>query len=281
MTDMNSRIHLSLLHPRLFHGLALVEAIIQPDAPPGPNAALPSTLRKDLWPSRATAEASFRSNPFFKTWEPRVLENYLRYGLRDTPTKLYPAPQKKDNSIPSVTLTTTKHQEAWSYLRSNFVDTPDDDTAHLVAAKVDKEGAKRLFHCPDMLITFHNLPYVRPNLLWVFGTTSHLNASAEEQDEKVARSGIGLGGSGGTELGRVEKKTIEGGHMLPFEKVEDCACVLATWLETQIEDFRRIEDFWQRFRSGRSDRDMTTLSKEWMEKIRFSPKTRRDDRFKL
>lgn len=275
------RIHLSLLHPRLFHSLALVEPVIQPEDPIGPNAALPSTFRKDLWPSRAIAEASFRSNPFFKAWEPRVLENYLRYGLRDTPTKLYPASQKNDTDIGSVTLTTTKHQEAWSYVRSNFVNMPDDDKAHLVAAKLDKKDAKTLFNYPDMVMTFQNLPHVRPNLLWVFGTTSYLNASAKEQDEKITRSGIGLGGSGGTKLGRVEKKTIEGGHMLPFEKVEECACALATWLKRQIEDFRKTEEFWQTFRSGRSDRAMTTLSREWMKNIKLSPETRRDSQSKL
>lgn len=153
---------------------------------------------------------------------------------------------------------------------------PDDDKAHLVAFKLD-EDAKRLFNYPDMVMAFHSPPHVRLNLPWVFGTTSYLNVSAEEQDEKIIRSGTGLGGNGGTKLGRVGKKTIESGHMSLFEKVEECACALATWLERQIEDFGRTEEFWQTFGSGVPDRAMTTLSREWMKNTRLSPETRRDN----
>lgn len=279
--DQRFRLHLSLLHPRLIHGLALIEPIVQLDPPSGPNVALPSSFRQDLWPSRETAEASFRKNRFFKSWDSRVLDNYLRYGLRETPTALYPSttPEEEEKS-PSrpITLTTTKHQEAWSYLRSNLKDSSDENIARILNPNLSIENVKYVFHCPNMVITFNNLPHVRPNVLWIFGASSHLNGEATSQDEKVKRTGSGIGGSGGFDAGRVKKAILEGGHMLPFEKVDECASTLAAWLETQIEDFQAVENLWREHDSGRSERNMMVVSKLWLKNVRLDPHLKRVDK---
>ena len=284
LSDHVHRLHLSLLHPRLFHSLALIEPIIQLGPPDGPHAALPSSYRPDLWPSRSAAEGSFRKNKFFKTWDPRVLEKYLCYGLRETPTALYPTPTKleQNSGVQSpdqpVTLTTTKHQEAWTYARSNFVTLQDKDQARMVAPNLSPENASYLTHCPNMVITYNNLPHVRPNVLWLFGATSNINSARASQDEKTARTGTGVGGSGGEKAGRVKATTLNAGHMLPFEKVDECASTLAAWLEDQVRDYAATEKFWREFNSRKSERDRTVVSKTWLKTVRLDPRAKRIDK---
>ena len=130
-------------------------------------------------------------------------------------------------------------------------------------------------------MTFENLPRVRPNVLWLFGGLSPLS-SEKAQDEKVARTGTGIGGNGGVRAGSVERIVVDdGGHMLPFEKVEECAAILATWLEKQMQDFEAVEKFYRENPSGRSERDMLVVSKLWLEKMRLDPRTKRTDKPKL
>lgn len=266
--------HLSLIHPRLFHSLALIEPVIQSGSPSGPNAALPSSLRPDLWPSRSAAEASIRGNKFFKRWDSRALDRYLQYGLRRTPTALFPTQAESG----PVTLTTTKHQEAWSYVRSNFVSMSDDNKARLVAPDLDAENMTHLFHRPEMVLTFLNLPSVRPNVLWIFGASSPINTLAS-QDEKVIRTGTGVGGNGGADAGKVEKEVVQkGGHMLPFENPQECASLLAPWLEKQIEDFQTVEKFVGQHVSGRSERNMLAVSEQWFKNVRMKPREKRIDK---
>ncbi len=158
---------------------------------------------------------------------------------------------------------------------------PNDHQARLMSPDLSEENMTHLFHRPDMAIMFENLPKVRPNVLWVFGGLSPLNHE-EAQDEKVARTGTGIGGNGGVEAGSVERVVVEeGGHMVPFEKVEKCAAVLASWLEKQMEDFDAVEQFYREHPSGRSERDMLVVSKLWLENVRLKPHTKRTDKSKL
>ena len=151
----------------------------------------------------------------------------------------------------------------------------------LIAPDLDAENATHLFHRPEMVMAFHNLPHVRPNVLWVFGSLSPLNAPAL-QAEKVARTGTGLGGNGGVEAGNVETKVVEkGGHMLPFENVQQCASILATWLDKQMENFKAVESFLQRHDSGRSDRDKMAVSNLWLQNVRLKPREKRIDKSML
>ena len=94
---------LSLMHPRLFVGLTLIEPIITAHPPAGPNNALSSSFRADLWPSRAEGAARLAKNRFFKAWDRRALDKYVQHGLRDVPTAVYPnasAGQKPSPSPP-------------------------------------------------------------------------------------------------------------------------------------------------------------------------------------
>jgi pimeloyl-ACP methyl ester carboxylesterase len=281
-------VQLSLIHPRLFHSLALIEPVIQRNSPSGPNAAFLTSHRPDLWPSRSKAEASFRSNPFFKTWESRVLDKHLQYALRDTPTALYPASTLAGSTKATpgaVTLKTTKHQEAWSYVRSNFAPQsadPIDPIERLLSPDLDPaDSGTYLFHRAESILALQGLPNIRPRVLWVFGARSHINTPAL-QDEKMALSGTGIGGSGGVRAGMVEKAVVEeAAHMVPFEKVQECAVLLARWLEKQIDSFRAEEVFYREHKSGKSEREMLAMSKEWLKGVRQKADTRRPIKGKL
>lgn len=171
--------------------------MIQPEGPAGPNAALFSTIRPDAWDSRSEAEASFRKSKIFKSWDPRALDQCLKHGLRE----LLPSPSPTGLLTPSppIKLATSKHQESWTYVRSNFTSQPDKRLARLLAPDLSSENAKRLFHRPEMALTFMNLPSVRPNVLWLFGARSNINSSEEAYAEKLTRTGTGISGSGGAE----------------------------------------------------------------------------------
>lgn len=60
--------------------------------------------RRDTWPSRKEAKEGMLKKAFFRSWDPKILDIYLKYGLRDVPE--------------GVTLSTPKMQE-----RATFAET--------------------------------------------------------------------------------------------------------------------------------------------------------------
>ncbi|TVY93746.1 Abhydrolase domain-containing protein [Lachnellula willkommii] len=273
-------VHLTMLHPRLFHSIALIEPIILDAAPKGPNCALPSSYRPDFWPSRSAAEVATRKTRFFRSWDPRALDNYLQYGLRSTPTAVYPEPENAGG----VTLTTTKHQEAWSFIRSNFAPmaaNQDDRSELLRAPDLSPEHRTHLFHRPEMVAVYRSLPNVRPHVLWIFGEKSIINP-AEVREDLPRRTGTAVGGNGGVNAGQVEDVTFtDGQHMLPLEKTREVAQSLASWLEKRLIDYRQVEDWYKRNKSEKSERDMLVLSKDWLKNVRQKENTPRSGREKL
>ena len=268
------------MHPRLLHSLALIEPIIQDGAPQGPNAALPSSYRPDFWPSRDAAEVAVRKTKFFQQWDSRVLHKFLEYGLRPTPTAIYPGREHEGGA----TLATTKHQEAWSFLRSNFGPLAKEaghQSERLSAPDLSPEHRTHMFHRPEIALSNQILPNVRPQVLWVFGARSHIN-TAEGREDKLRRTGTGVGGSGGAAVGQVEEVTLaKAQHMLPLEKPQEVGQVLASWLEKQLKDYRDVEDWYRTNESGKSERDMLVLSKSWMKNVRQKESTPRIVREKL
>lgn len=268
-------VHLSIIHPRLLSTLILMEPVIQKTPAAGPNAAFLATYRPDLWPSRAAAEAAFRKNKFFQSWDPRVLTKYLKYALREVPTALYPTPEAGGLLVPvgAVTLATTKHQEAWSYVRPNFE--PQAETGHptstdrLLSPDLDPKAEGRyLFHRAESVITLANLPFLRPSVLYIFGNQSPMSTMAL-QAEKMELTGAGLGGSGGARVGKVKKAVFtDHGHLVPCEQVTKCAELAAEWLGGQLKQIEADDDFYKRYQSRKSERDMMVVSKEWKKLVR-------------
>ncbi|RDA85270.1 hypothetical protein CP532_2356, partial [Ophiocordyceps camponoti-leonardi (nom. inval.)] len=221
---------LSLSHPRLLDALVLIDPVIQLGNV-GIAPAVLSTKRRDVWPSKEAASDKFKNSDFYKSWDARVLERWTEYGLRPLPTELHPA-QGEDEE--RVTLTTSKHQELFTFLRPTY----DRDSK----VDMDPDQAAKMpdypFYRPEPAYVYKHLPNLRPSTLYVFGEHSDVS-SPELREEKMAMTGTGVGGSGGVVEGRVQQITLDCGHLVPMEKVEECALAITDFLDAELARQRR------------------------------------------
>lgn len=299
---------LALLHPRLFTSLVLMEPVIQ-NYFAGPENLIParlSALRRDVWPSRAVAEASFKKIKFYQSWDRRVLDLWLEYGLRDLPTQLHSKATSKDSSPadnikpvpatpeatntpvsdPGVTLTTPKHQEVFTFLRPAFSRKGTSQASSENSKDLHTSGeihnrlthpdllVKKLevvpFYRPEPLVLFTNLPFIRPPVLYIYGEGSGLSPE-ETRSARLANTGIGVGGSGGVAAGRAKDYVFKGsGHLVPFERVGEIAIMINDWIAPELEQWRRDEADFKKQWNSLSVKEKTTLSQRWEEEMAAS-----------
>ncbi|KAF5350679.1 hypothetical protein D9756_008735 [Leucocoprinus leucothites] len=83
----------ALENPKLFSSLVLIDPVIikpydrqeQGLADSRTNGLIYGALnRRESWPSKEDALASFKQNPFFSIWDPEVLKIYVECGIYDT-----------------------------------------------------------------------------------------------------------------------------------------------------------------------------------------------------
>ena len=177
---------------------------------------------------------------------------------------------------------TTKHQEAWSFVRPLFEPMQEPEVERLMAPDVDPaEAGSYVFSRPECIITLRNLPFVRPPVLYMFGAKSPLSPKAWIE-EKMTLTGSGIGGSGGTENGHVQKRVFEEvGHFLPCEKTKDVCRLASDWLHTQADIWCQQNEYYRKAGSSKSTPDMLMVSELWKEKVRAPADTRRDKATKL
>ncbi|KAH3510194.1 hypothetical protein KXV55_002997 [Aspergillus fumigatus] len=247
-------IQLSMIHPRLFSTLILYEPIIFGDQFQGPNPAITAVLRRDIWPSREKAEMQLRRG--FAKWDPRVVDCYLRFGLRPVPTRLHNPENDPDIPPTAVTLTTSKHQEAWTYTIPNL-EPESAGLNDLLLPDWDPVLERSApFSRPEAWAAFRNLPFVRPSVFWVYGGRSWL-APPAAQESMVRATGTGTGGSGGVAKGMVDRTVSpKATHLVVFEEVGWCSEVAAAWLEKWFARYLREEEFWRTYQSKKSDPEM-------------------------
>ena len=277
MTDVDIRVNLSIIHPRLLSTLILIEPVII--APPpigksmgGPNPGIIASRRRDIWPNPEKAREGLSKS--LKMWDPRTRERYITYVLRSVPTALYdPADPKVGQQ--AVTLTTTKHQEAWSFTTPNL---GPESLDRLLLVDWHRERERPfLFSRPECWSAFRNLPFLRPSVKWIFGGKSYLSAPAA-QDSKMETTGTGAGGNGGAEAGAVEKAVLlEGEHFLCFQQVGWCANVAGEWVERWFQGWLEDEKFWANYSSRNSDQDELRISEDGMMVMRMPSGTNRKD----
>ncbi len=277
----NIIVNLALLHPRLLSSLVLLDPVLSKFERRGQAYGLGpmknSAFRRDLWPSRIEAAASFARNKFYSTWDPRVLALWNRYGLRGTPTPLY------SSATPdSVTLTTTKHQECFTYYRPQAQvyspttgqrvrsSTPPTELAQIDKSKlvdadpsiIASDTSKFAFYRPEGNSCMDRLPNLRPGAMWIFGETSDVNPPDVRQ-EKMDLTGTGTGGSGGAKTGRVQSVTIEKlGHLVPMEATTRCAEIAADFLAKDLDVWREEERLFRAW-AARPDREKQVLDEDW------------------
>ncbi|KAI5866200.1 alpha/beta-hydrolase [Durotheca rogersii] len=307
--------HLSLLHPRLLTTLVLLDPTITlfslrgPGPCPGESAARASAFRRETWPSRAAAEESFRRSAFYRSWDPRVLDAWVRHAVRDTPTTLFP------DSAGRATLRTTRHQEVFTFFRPlwPYVDPADgsvdrdgapdfdpemqDDTSALGATAAAAAAAAAVsppppsaspssspaapssspaatsffpFYRSEGPSVLKHLPEVRPSVLWVFGGDSDLSDPAARR-LKTGRCGVGAGGSGGVAAGRVADVVLYGrGHLFPMEAPALCARHAAPWIARELRRWR-VDERAYRAWARRPLREKTTLTDRFLDNVGRPP----------
>ncbi|KAL4756599.1 alpha/beta-hydrolase [Aspergillus foveolatus] len=238
---------LSLLHPRLFTSLVLMEPVLEKNihAAKGPIFVKLSLDREDIWRSRSEAAKYFKR--LFHKWDPRVLERWLEHGLRDVRPVI-----DLTKAEGSVTLTTSKHQEVVQYLRPNF--------QKKRPLKLDKDLGAQELHDPvfypdiigpphaiypfyrfEPILAWRFLKHVRPSVLYLFGENSPVS-TPELRAEKLERTGKGIGGSGGYKNNRVKEVIFPGaGHHLPFEAVEGVSDAASGWLRQEMVRWKEAE----------------------------------------
>lgn len=237
----NELVGLSLMHPRLFCGLILIDPVISSLRNKGNFLpAFASSRRRNVWPSRAVAESSFRKAPFYKTWDPRVLELWLTHGLRDDPS-----------TKGQVILRTTRDNEVHSFVRPmvrpplekggplrppNRTSHPDFDFIDPVSLV----GAPQLYR-PEPMMIYQRLPNLRPPVLYIFGLKSELSIPLARAG-KMATTGTGPGGSGGNFEGRVKEVLLDVGHLIPMEMPVQTAEASAKWMVDELAIWRKQEE---------------------------------------
>ncbi|OJZ90282.1 hypothetical protein ASPFODRAFT_40580 [Aspergillus luchuensis CBS 106.47] len=267
---------LTLMHPRLFTSLILIEPVIAKDfvSGRGPAFGKSAMIKKDTWKSRTEAEAYFKKA--LKGWDPRCLDLWLKYGLRDNTAET-------KNPESAVCLATTKDQEVAQSLRPNFVDlqpgSNQSDYLHDPAFWTDVTGHSETlpFYRYEPIVLWRLLKYVRPSVLWIYGGKS-IMAGPEQRAEKIQRTGTGVGGSGGHKNGRVKEIVIpNGGHFVPFEDVAGVAGPAADWIKQETdrwhEEEERIKKGWLELTA----KQRSSIPNEWlaqMDKYFMKGKTR-------
>lgn len=273
-----SRLTVALMHPRLFTTLVLLDPVVQTQssAPPetGESPAQASTFRRDIWPSREAAAAGYKKSKFYQAWDPRVIDRQIKYALRDLPTALHPLESHKGGGKP-VTLTTTKHQEVFTFLRPNY-----EGSGH-EGRPVDRKkhpdvhpGLDTIypFYRPEVPKAYYRLPEVRPSVLYVFGELSYMSGPSFIK-AKLETTGIGVGGSGGLKDGRVKGITLKGiGHLVAMEAVEDCADAASDWIGQEMQRWKKEEEDFRREWSKKSKIEKSTVDAKWKEMMGGDPR---------
>ncbi|KAH7406178.1 Alpha/beta hydrolase family-domain-containing protein [Phaeosphaeria sp. MPI-PUGE-AT-0046c] len=262
-------IYLASIHPRLFHSLILIDPVLQMSHPPGPNAALFSSMRRETWESRAKAESQIKRNGFFASMDSRCLDLFVKYALRDMPDG-------------SVTLSTPKAQEAWTYVRSNMFDmNPDTAEGRRLERLISPElvpfsEPSRLTSVrPEMLPICEGLPHLRPRTLYLYGEYSHINFE-EVREVQVASTGTGRGGNGGVEEGGVAQQELEDcGHLCVLEKPKAIASSVAEWLGKEVARWEQERHFWDKADTGKSKDNRTQLAEKWVQLVKADTDTER------
>jgi pimeloyl-ACP methyl ester carboxylesterase len=271
---------LSILHPRLFETIILIDPVIQNFEKIVPNGnmipAHLSAARRDRWPNRKAAEQSFKKSKFYKTWDPRVLDLWVQWGLRELPTKTYtedmPGTDPYAQDGKEVTLTTTKAQEVFSFLRpiklaswggNEEALTKEEQKELYESVFVDVVPAwekSATFYRLEPSLLFNMLGFVRPTVLYIFGEHSVVCPPAARK-AKFEATGIAISGSGGAKKGKVKEIVIKDtGHLVAMEKVEDTADAIAPWVEETLSKWKRTEELLKKYWAGVSEKDQMTLS---------------------
>ncbi|KAK2834905.1 hypothetical protein FQN49_006799 [Arthroderma sp. PD_2] len=292
----NNLISLSIIHPRLLTSLILLDPVItrldisedvdfRQTKAKIPVSTLASTYRRDLWPSREAAERALKGSKFYQNWDPRVLERFIKYGLRELPTAIHPLESGSVNTPVGkrpVTLTTTRHQEVFSFFRSTYGARKKDGESinRLTHPELDPRlhSSRFPFYRYEVNRTFEMLPFVRPSVLYLFAEYSDVS-NGELNQEKLDQTGTGVGGSGGVAEGRVNAAVMKGvGHLIAMEAVAQAADLCANRISTEMQRWRKEEEQFIAEWRKKSPVEKVTVDKQWTRQVNQLLPARKTDK---
>ncbi|KAF2091773.1 hypothetical protein K490DRAFT_32335 [Saccharata proteae CBS 121410] len=239
------------LHPRIFDGVVLLEPLFC-----GPLAVHEMAKRRDWWPDRAAALLQYRKNPWYGTFEPRVLAKLIEFELRDVPTR----------ARPGVTLMTPK---AMDFHGGTQPLPPIEEAGGEMPVDREMESKQRFFlsrlesyargfFAPSLQTTLESIARMLPQVLYVWGGVSDVWGRDGYGEALVGLTGVARGGSGGRERGMVEEAWVQCGHGPPFQAPRETGMVVAKWLERRMvgwrEEGRRAREAGLRMRTKDLDR---------------------------
>ncbi|KAL4791280.1 Alpha/beta hydrolase family-domain-containing protein [Aspergillus venezuelensis] len=285
-------VQLASMHPRLFHSLVLLDPVVQRQTTQLDATDLGkqkmviakttqlSTYRRDKWPSRKAAAESYKKNPFYQAWDPRVLDRWIEYGLRDLPTTIHPTLKELNGTETPVTLRTTLHQEVFTFSRPNYDGPPG------FAVPVNKATHPDLdpdhigswpFYRPEPYRIFTQLPHLRPSVLYIFGGQSDMSPPNMIAD-KLAHTGTGLGGNGGAVAGRVSNVILkDNGHLVAQEAPVRCAEEASEWLGPELQRWREEEKLFRDQWDRKSKLEKMTIDSRWKAHVPAPVRPKKDD----
>lgn len=264
-------VQLALLHPNLLRGLVAIDPIIQTENP-SKKFAPASTYRRDVWPSREEAASKFSANKFYQSWDPRVLAEWNKHGLRELPTETHRDGGKGEGT--PVTLKTPVAQEVFSYLRPKYLGlvgtVPELDRSDYGDMHPDDVEPDFPFYRPEPAAIFRRLPEVKPPILYIFGKRSDFS-TPELRSKKLESTGIGVGGSGGRDHGKVKEIMIDAGHLIPMEAVNETADAVAEFIASEVEEWEAFTQQWQSRWLTKSRKERSGIDDQWRQNIGPKP----------
>ncbi|KAL4936652.1 hypothetical protein BDV06DRAFT_216513 [Aspergillus oleicola] len=285
-------VQLASMHPRLIHSLVLLDPVVQRQTTQLDAIDLGkqkmviakttqlSTYRRDKWPSRKAAAESYKRNPFYQAWDPRVLDRWVQHGLRDLPTAIHPTAKEPNSSENPVTLRTTLHQEVFTFSRPNY-DGPPGFTVPVNKVTHPDLDPDQIgswpFYRPEPYRIFAQLPHLRPSVLYVFGGQSDMSPPNMIAD-KLAHTGTGLGGSGGTVAGRVSNVILkDNGHLVAQEAPVRCAEEASRWLGPELQRWKEEEKLFRDQWDRKSKLEKMTIDSRWKAHVPAPVRPKKDD----
>jgi hypothetical protein len=227
-----------------------------------------STHRRDIWPSRKAAAEGFKRSPFYQAWDPRVLDRWVEYGLRELPTATHPLDGDAKN--PPVTLRTTLHHEVFTFSRPNYNHVPGSGKPvnRVTHPDLDENHQDSYpFYRPEPARIFAQLPHLRPSVLYVFAGKSDM-CMPDMRADKLTTTGTGLGGSGGVAAGRVREVFLEDfGHLLAQEAVNECADAAVCWLAPELRRWKDEEESFRSVWDKKTKLEKQTIDAEWLKRV--------------
>ena len=208
--------NLALLQPSLFTAIIAIDPVIQQEKRMDhsmTNATL-SSRRRDIWTSMEEAKKYFNARAFYRSWDPRVLDLHLQYGLRPLPTFVYPDVKQ------GYTLATTRYQEVYTFVEA-AVEEYDGNQKRVVLSR------------PEPSQVHKRLAEVQPPVFYIFGSESDMSSPPLMNSKINATPGC-------------EHVVVQGaGHLIPQEKVQETADLSAPFIAKHIHRWRdaRMHDF--------------------------------------